>query len=173
MFVSEQRLLPLLGFEPPIIQRVVLYLGIQKPKQITNLRYRDRLAYGSQNRVFPSGNAMLASRALAKRDKKKSTLTNSQRGEAERVLNRYNTFLAPSQGLFCHFTPMTSYLGNPRNEHALLSSRKITTNIHTQSRCAQYTAQYTTLCSVLWTVLLFNSWPGDKYRRFFAVFLSP
>jgi hypothetical protein len=45
--------------------------------------------------------------------------------EAERVQTRYNTFLAPSQELFCHFTQMTSYLGNPRNEHELQCSRKL------------------------------------------------
>jgi len=38
MFVSEPRLLPLLGFEPRIIQPVVLYPGIHKPKQRTDLK---------------------------------------------------------------------------------------------------------------------------------------
>ena len=68
MFVSQPRLLPLLGFEPRTIQPVVLYPGIHKPKQRTDLRYRDCLEYGSQNRIFHSGNAMVASRAIAKRD---------------------------------------------------------------------------------------------------------
>ena len=128
-FVSDPLLLLVPGFEPRTVQPV-LYGRLTEAKtknqfkrQVTALHMNDRTKYLTQVNAMREQRACSFRLDVINAIKKKKETFHSHRFamscETERELNKVNTFLACSQGLFGHFTQMTSCLENPRNEHEL------------------------------------------------------